>query len=86
MKTLPKINDIRNLLKTEIASAIGESEYSVSLQINEFSKNDETYSATGTFQVAPVLFVTRSGKFTADIAQTDGGLRITKLKMHGAEE
>lgn len=86
MKTLPTITEIRNVLISEIASATGESKASVSLEISEFRKENETYSITGTYTIAPFLFITKSGKFNAAIVQTDGELRIVRLRLFGDEE
>ena len=86
MKTLPMLSEIRDILRTEIGSAVGESKVAVSLQINEFSKENEKYLVTGTFEVAPFIFITKSGKYEADIIPTNSELRIVKLKIIGDEE
>jgi len=86
MKTLPTLTEIRGILIKEIASAIGESEASVSLQISEFTKENETYVITGTFTVVPFIFITRSGRILANVAQTEAGLRVVKLKVTGDKE
>lgn len=86
MKTLPTLSEVRGILIKEIASAIGESETSLSLQISEFTKENETYVITGTFTVVPFIFITRSGRIIANLVQTEAGLRLVKLKITGDEE
>jgi len=86
MKALPMIEEIKSLLTKELASAIGESSVSVSLQISDFHKENDAYIVIGTFKVVPFIAVTRQGKIEANVVQTEEGLRITRLRITGDKE
>ncbi len=86
MKALPTVEEIKNLLTKELASAIGEPYLTVSLQVSEFHKENDKYVVLGTFKVVPFIVVTRQGKIEANVIQTEEGLRITKLRIMGDKE
>jgi hypothetical protein len=86
MKVLPTMEEVRGLLTKELASAIGESYFNVSIQIDDFHEENDIYVVTGTFKVVPFIVITRQGRIEASVIQTEKGLRITKLKITGDKE
>jgi len=52
----------------------------VAIELKELSKIGYVYNIIGTFKVIP-FFVTRSGKISVTLLQSERGLEITNLKI-----